>query len=215
MHRLLTATIVLGLVTGAATAMPVAFDDGWAEQKFRLFSKNSYGLQGASLDVTSEGTVSMLWRRLAPSQWGATTAEWEWSVNRSVPVTDLTRKGGDDRNLALYFVFLPRAEAERIGADGSIRALLSSEVARVLVYVWGGGNARGDVLPSPYLDARGKTIVLRPAGTGSHVETVDLARDYARAFGSPPETLVGLAVSADSDDTDSAVEATVSRLEVR
>jgi hypothetical protein len=44
---------------------------------------------------------------------------------------------------------------------------------------------------------------------------VDLARDYGRAFGGRPEALVGLAVSADSDDTASAVEATVSGLAVK
>ena len=217
MTRILTATLALGLAAAATTAaaMPVVFDGGWMEQKFKLFSKNRYGLRGGKLDVASAGTVSMLWRPVAAKDWGATEAAWSWSVGRSVPATDLTQKGGDDRNLALYFVFLPRAEAERIGEGGSIRALLDSDAARVLVYVWGGAHKRGDVLPSPYLGARGKTVILRPSGTGSHAEAVNLARDYGRAFGGSPEALVGLAVSADSDDTDSAVEGAISGLVVQ
>jgi hypothetical protein len=67
-------------------------------------------------------------------------------------------------------------------------------------------------VPSPYLGARRRTIALRQAGTGAHRETVDLARDYQRAFGSAPTALVGLALSADSDDTGTEIMAELSGL---
>jgi hypothetical protein len=85
----------------------------------------------------------------------------------------------------------------------------------MLVYVWGGDHARGDVLDSPYLEARGKTLILRGAGTGAHTETVDLAADYARIFGGTPQALVGIAVSADSDDTETAIRAQISGMTIR
>lgn len=210
----LFAACAAGMSPGHAGAAPVTFDAGWKEQKFRLFSSNRYRARGAVLEIVSDGTVSMLWRALDRAQWSARRASWHWRVTRSVPPTDLTVKGGDDRNLALYFVFLPRPEAERLAGSGSIRSLLQNPEARVLVYVWGGAHRRGEILPSPYLDRRGKTVILRPAGTGSHVETVDLAADHARAFGSQPGALVGLAVSGDSDDTSSAVRATIEELEL-
>jgi len=59
------------------------------------------------------------------------------------------------------------------------------------------------------------TIPLRPAGTGSHSERVDLAADYARAFGGAPGALIGLAVSGDSDDTDSVIRAAIGNLVLR
>jgi hypothetical protein len=136
-------------------------------------------------------------------------------VSLSVPATDLTRKGGDDRNAALYFVFLPQAEAQANAGSSNIRRLLANEQARVLVYVWGGAHTRGDVLSSPYLGARGKTVVLRPSGTGQFNETVDLARDFSRAFGGPPGALVGVAVSADSDDTNTMLAGQISSLTLR
>ncbi|GAB4387126.1 DUF3047 domain-containing protein [Albidovulum sp.] len=216
--RLLPAILALALALAlasplAAPAAPLSFDGGWNEQKFRLFSKNRYGLDGDSLEVRSDGTVSMLWRPLPKAEWGARRARWDWQVERGVPATDLTVKGGDDRNLALYFIFLPRAEAERISAaGGGIRTLLGSAEARVLVYVWGGGHRAGAVLQSPYLGDRGRTVVLHPAGTGAHREAVDLGRDFARAFGAAPGALVGLAISADSDDTDSVIRARISGL---
>ncbi|WP_315899493.1 MULTISPECIES: DUF3047 domain-containing protein [Roseovarius] len=162
----------------------------------------------------SDGAVSLLYRELPQSAWQASGASWSWQVSQSVPPTDLARKGGDDRNLALYFVFLPEAEAERV--QGSrVSRLLSNDAVRVLVYVWGGAHARCAVLNSPYLGARGKTVVLCGAGTGEARESVDLASDYARAFGGKPTSLVGLAVSRDSDDTDSMIQARISGLHMR
>ena len=101
--------------------------------------------------------------------------------SESVPATDLRKKGGDDRNLAMYVVFSPKAEAQKLKGAG-IRKLLGSNAARVLVYVWGGNHGRGQVLGSPYLGDRGKTVVLRNAGTGSHSESVNLASDYKRTL---------------------------------
>jgi len=50
---------------------------------------------------------------------------------------------------------------------------------------------------------------------GGFNEKVDLRADYKRAFGSGNVVLVGVAVSADSDDTDSKIVASVSNLVVR
>jgi hypothetical protein len=70
------------------------------------------------------------------------------------------------------------------------------------------------VLNSPYLGKRGKTIVLRGSGTGSANESVNLSRDYANAFGGGGAALVGLALSGDSDDTDTRIRASISGLTV-
>ena len=198
----------------AVFANTVAFDGGWTEQRFSLFSSNDYTQAGDALEVVSDGTVSLLWKPLPEMFRDARRASWRWSVSASPPPTDLTRKGGDDRALSLYFVFLPpdRADAYR-GRD--VTALLDAAEARVLMYVVGGRAGDARVLPTPYLGDRGRTIPLRPAGTGAWSETVDLAEDHRRAFGAPPAALVGLAVSADGDDTDSMVRARLSDLVIR
>jgi hypothetical protein len=213
--RLVPLVLAASLAATAATAAgPVRFDDGWQEQRFALFSSNRYAFGGDRLGVRSDGTVSLVWTRLPEAGWGARGASWRWSVERSVPATDLRRKGGDDRNLAVYFVFLPEAEARASGRDG-IRRLLEAEAARVLVYVWGGPDGQPRLQDSPYLGARGKTVALRPAGTGTVQETVDLAADHRAAFGTGPGALVGIAVSADSDDTASAIRAEIAELVLR
>lgn len=209
--RRLTAALVFSCLAFPAVAAPVSFDGNWKTQKFSLFSSNKYGFKGNSVSVSSDGSVSLAYRQLDTSYWKATAAKWNWKVEEGVPGTDLRKKGGDDRNLALYFVFLPEAEARAL-KDANIRKLLTNDAARVLVYVWGGAHQRGAVLSSPYLGSRGKTIVLRGSGTGSASENVNLARDYANAFGGGGAALVGLALSGDSDDTDSRIRASISGL---
>lgn len=193
---------------------PVAFDDGWRVQTFPRLDANSYRLQGRSLTLRSDSAVSLVWRALDAAFWPVRTARWRWGVTTGTPPTDLGRKGGDDRNMALYFVFLPQDKAKRAAGSG-IGRLLRDRDARVLVYVWGGDHRRGQMLDSPYLGNRGKTVVLRGAGTGEHEESVDLAADFTRAFGGAPQALVGLAVSGDSDDTDSEIDARLEQLVLR
>lgn len=212
---LMTGLTATTLWCGAAMAAgPVPFDSAWKTQRFSLFSANSYGFQGNAVSLSSDGSVSLAYRALGQDKWQAQSAQWAWQVSEGVPATDLRPKGGDDRNIALYFVFLPPAEAERLKGS-NVRKLLRSEDVRVLVYVWGGDHARGSVLDNPYLGNRGKTVVLRGAGNGSHSEKVNLAQDYARAFGGSDTALVGLALSGDSDDTDSRIRAQVSGLRLQ
>ena len=195
-----------------AEAEQVTFSDNWTEQAFSLFSSNEFGLNADTLDISSEGTVSILWKRLPPLMWEANQANWDWAVEASVPPTDLTLKGGDDRNLSIYFVFLPQEYLPK--SKGKLTDLLKNENVRVLMYVWGGDHDRGEVLPSPYLEEFGKSIILQRAGTVRASEQVNLANDFRRAFGHNPEELVGIAISADSDDTRSTIISSISNLQV-
>lgn len=207
------ASVAAVLAGSAALAGQISFSSGWSEQRLQLFNSNTYRF-GSTLEIESDGAVSLAWTRTGQGDWGAQTASWDWTVNQSVPVTDLRLKGGDDRNISIYFVFLPVADAETM-QGANIRQLNSNPNVRILQYAWGGDHPRGAVFESPYAPGQAANVILRAAGTGSYSETVDLARDFATAFGGTPEALVGIAVSADSDDTRSAIRASVSNLAVR
>lgn len=205
-------------LTGIAIAASLAATSGtaapfgsWTEQRFPRLPANQWIQSPQSVSVLSDRSVSLLWTRVPASDGDASRASWTWSVDQSVPPTPLTQKGGDDRNLALYFVFVPEELADK-SRNSSVRAMLRTRQARVLMYVWGGDHGRGALLPSPYLGGRGKTIVRRPAGTGIFSEAVDLEADFARAFGGRKPVLVGLAVSSDSDDTAGSVRARLGSL---
>ncbi|MBJ3761869.1 DUF3047 domain-containing protein [Maribius pontilimi] len=202
--------IALTALALPASAMQLVFDDSWKFQKFPFQPDNDYALNGDTLGVTSDGTVSLVYLRTDDAT-DATGASWDWSVSQGVPPTDLTQKGGDDRNLSLYFVFAdPEQAAALEGAE--LRGLMGADDVRILIYVWGGDAEPGSFLDSPYLGDKGKTIVLRGAGDGSYSETVDFAADLEKAFGARPSELLGIAVSADSDDTDTSIDAQISNL---
>lgn len=214
-RKIAIAALAAMMWTAPAQATgPVSFDGAWQQQTFPRLDANTYGFGGSSLTLRSDAAVSLVWRALDQTFWPARSATWRWSVTTGTPPTDLGRKGGDDRNMAIYFVFLPQDKAARAAGSG-IGRLLRDRDARVLVYVWGGDHRRGQMLDSPYLGDRGKTVVLRRAGTGAHDEAVDLAADFTLAFGTAPQALVGLAVSGDSDDTNSRIDARLERLVLR
>lgn len=213
MRILAPLTAAALLLAPMVEARQINFGNGWKNQKLSLFANNKYSF-GKSLGITSDDAVSIAWTRLSKSDWNRTKASWSWSVDKSVPPTNLARKGGDDRNISVYFVFLPEGEAERLSNSG-IRKLLGNKSVRVLQYAWGGNHGRRAFIPSPYAPrGQGTTVALRKAGTGSHSESVNLKSDYAKAFGGSYGKLVGMAVSADSDDTNSVIKARVSKMNI-
>ena len=207
-HFITTAAAALCCPLGVQ-ALPL--DMGWQHQTFPRKDSNSFIPGPRSITVQSNDSVSLLMRQLPQAQWGAVQVNWRWDVSTTVPPTDLTRKGGDDRNLALYFVFLPLRDAIRL-SGASVRKVLGARAARMLIYTWGGDYPRGAVFDNPWLRGKGATVAMRPAGMGSHHETVDLHADFARAFDRDPGVLFGLALSADSDDTESRISAKISDL---
>jgi hypothetical protein len=211
---MLRTALAFSLLATPVLAGPVDFSTGWQEQRLSLFSSNTYSF-GQTLRMTSEHTVSIAWTRVPQADWDSTGASWTWSVSESVVPTDLSVKGGDDRNLSVYFVFVPGQTAPDLASAG-IRALLGRSDVRVIQYAWGGNNPVGQVIPSPYGEpGTGVMIPLRQADTGSESVTVDLAADYARAFGGTPGALIGLAVSGDSDDTRGKITAELSNMTLR
>ena len=172
--------------------------------------RNDYGFLGSRLEIESDNAVSLIWRAVEPEFRNASRASWKWSVSQGVEVTDLTQKGGDDRNLALYFVFgdletksqIPRAQARQVLRDPSTRGL---------IYVWGGEEPWRGFEPSPYHSNLFYQI-LRPSGVGEFVEEIDLQGDFVAAFGTQSMALIGVGISADSDDTNGLIRASVENL---
>jgi len=204
--------LILPLLCLPALAETISFDKTWKEQRFLQLFTNDYRPKGEYLDFVSDGTISMFWRLTPASVRDATRASWDWAVSEGVGPSDLSKKGADDRNIALYFVFTS-AKGEAAADNGSLRSFVTNKDTRVLIYVWGGDVKRGTFIVSPYSD-QSRSIVLREPGTGAFREQVDLAKDFKKAFGTAPSRLVGLAVTGDSDDTGGRIVARISTLRV-
>jgi Protein of unknown function (DUF3047) len=190
---------------------------GWKPLTFRSLTPMGFAAQGpTSLGIKGSKAVSVIWRGLDEGEWSSRSARWRWRVDSGPPATDLGRKGGDDRAIALYFVFA-RDDAAARAAKGS-RSLTSAmwwSSGAALVYVWGGTGAKNAVVASPHMGDSGKLVLRQPGATASGqwlAERADLAADFRRAFGREPGPLVGLAVSADSDDTGAEIIAALDGL---
>lgn len=197
---------------GAAT--PVPFDGAWEHLTFRRLTPNRFELGQSRLSVIADGSSSILYRILPEALRLSTRASWNWHVESSVPPSDLSQIGNDDRNLGMFFVNMSADAAARVGPNTSIRRLLTNRSAQVLMYTWGGGRPVGSVVPSPHAPDRLRNLITRPARTGRFSETVDLTQDFPRVFGVPFERLVAVAVSSNSENTPARVVAHVSDLVV-
>ncbi len=173
---------------------------GWTVVSFLWVRAAAFNATSSTtLEVTADSSAGLLWRPIETKLRRVETAQWRWLARESVPATDLTKKGADDRVLAVYFIFGQEADAAL-----APMTLLGSPSITALVYVFGGDQPRGSVVASPHMGARGKFIVLRPADAKKGVwfeESVALTNDHMRAFGVPPGLLLAVAISSDSDDT--------------
>jgi len=173
---------------------------GWVAVTFPRIPPASFAaIDPSTVEVSADTSAGLLWRMVDTSLHHARSASWRWIVTEGVPPTDLTKRGSDDRTLGVYFVFGTWADAKK-----SPLAMLGSSTVTALVYVFGGDKPRRTILSSPHMGARGKFIVLRPADTQTSIwfdENIELAKDYARAFATPPRLLLAVAISSDSDNT--------------
>ena len=213
--NLLTAAAVACFAAVAAPAggEPIAFDSSWTTIRLPRLNSNEYEFSGKSLIIRSDNSVSIVAKFLPERLWRASNAQWQWAVYQSVPPTDLSRRGGDDRNIMIYFLFMPE-QAIRSMKSITPRKLITDSDVKILSVAWGGRHLRGEVMDDPFADGRGKIIALRQSGIGIYDESFDISRSYAAAFGSAPGELVAVAVGSDSDDTNSAVLARVTGLEL-
>ena len=202
--RVRAAFLLLLIGTTQAHAEDLTFGadlraSGWETVSFPKIAPVEFSAHAGTLEVVANSAAGLLWHALKAPRPAPATAQWSWKVELGVPVTDLKRRGEDDRALAVYFVFGETGDATK-----GPMALLSASTTRALVYVFGGNGPRLSLVPSPHMGNRGKFIILRP-GDGPKrqwlQESVDLKADYIRAFGQAPGLLLAVAVSSDSDDT--------------
>ncbi len=189
-------------------AADLAFGDdlraeGWRDLTFRKHAATQYRAEAGALAIVAEQSSSMLYRALAGERLSPARARWEWRVDEGVGATDLTRKGGDDAALALYFIFADEKTANRLaGKKSSMPRMLGARNTTTLVYVFGGASA--GPFKSPYVSGKSWSMVLKPATSARKAwfdESAELTRDHERAFGTTPDRLIAVAVSSDSDDT--------------
>lgn len=214
MKLMIVCILIVFSSIGFVQAQEIAKDDalagaGWRELVFDGKNPNTFvQAMDKSIEVKSDKSVSVLYKKIDINLAETPKLSWAWKVEKSVPITNLSVKGKDDRALAVYVSF--PFDEERAGFwERFIRAFVvafkgEDTPGRVISYVWGGDVQTGTILESPYLKGAGAMIALQKAkffGSSWQFETVDIAKDYERIFGMPANKPFQIAISADTDDT--------------
>ncbi len=144
---------------------------------------------------------------------------WRWLVDAPVARGDMTKKSGDDYAARLYVAFDMPDSALSAGTRiklGIARRLFGSNVPdAALNYVWDNRNPVGTRRKSTYTDRA--ELIVAETGTmraGTWVtERVDVANDFASAFGNRTGTAIQIAVASDTDNTGSVARAAFADLQ--
>jgi hypothetical protein len=208
------------LAAPLAAAGPAAADPGLLAAGWR--ATDYHGLPPARWSAIPNGVAveaaagqgSFVWR---PVQGAARCLAWRWRVDAGPGPTDLTRRGGDDRALAVAVGFAgwpPRASAWTRAQHAVAQAQAGGHTLprSVLLYVWGGTGREPPRFYSPWMSGLGQVRVLRPADSPRgqwFEERVDLALHWRESFGAEPPPLQEIALGTDVDDTPARVSARV------
>ncbi len=167
----------------------------------------------AAVEARANDSMALLARPLTVNLAETPILCWRWLVDAPVARGDMTRKSGDDYAARLYVAFDMPDSALSAGTRiklGIARRLFGSNVPdAALNYVWDNRNPVGTRRKSAYTD-RAELIVAETgtARAGTWVtKRVDVANDFASAFGNRPGRAIQIAVASDTDNTDSVARA--------
>ena len=172
--------------------------DAWRETRladrptrYRIGRENGRSV----LEAESFGGNSALWRRVDVPVSRTSVVSWRWKVARSLSTNRRERSRRGDDFAARLFVVFDAPEGPWSG--------------KAVCYVWAGLEPIGAAYRSPYSDDVAMIVVESgDARAGSWVTVRrNVVDDYRAAFGAAPETLSGIAIMVDTDNTESRARA--------
>jgi hypothetical protein len=209
-----------GVSPGRTTAEVEAL--GWRKAQWSGIRPVTFTATPAGgIRATGNAQGAFLWR---PVQGPATCLTWRWRVDEGPPPTDLARRGGDDRAIAVavgFNGFGPQMSFATRAQHGIAQAAAGDHrlPRSVLFYIWGGTGREappGTFFASPWTAGLSKLRVMRPADAprGQWMEErVDLGADWRAAFGgNEAPGLQEIMITVDVEDTNSRVDAQVENI---
>jgi hypothetical protein len=207
------------LVFGAPAGSTATGIEGWKVVEFPGIAPTRFvSAADGGIDVQSDNSSAVMYRTLGPEEAGRRYLTWRWRVDKAPPPTDLTRRDGD-RPLAIHLCF--KMKGRKAGFMDWVTSAVGPDVEgfgwdhRCLTYIWGGQSAAGRMFPNPHMKDRGVMVILRGVGapTGEwFTEKIDSAKDYRAAFGEEAPKPSVIAISGDSDGTESIADGTIAAL---
>jgi Protein of unknown function (DUF3047) len=132
---------------------------------------------------------------------------WRWRTGRVLQGGDMTTKEGDDYSARLY-VFFDRDPEKMSFKERTLlklgRARYGQQLpAAALCYVWDNRHPVGTMMDNAYTPF--VAMVVASSGDAQVGRWISLQRnvaeDYRRAFNTDPPSVIGVAISVDTDNT--------------
>ena len=189
--------------------------DGWQEFTFENKPENRFKRLGTGIiEIETDSSVSIAYLPLEATNLDLRSTPhlaFEWQHEGQIMDTDVSKKGGDDRILAIYLAFPYQPEyasfKEKLLRPLVVAAKGRDAPGRLLTYLWAGAPEVGRWFENPYTGKAGYMQVIQGAKDGSNRgdiwrgHKVNIVRDFEERFGHFPPIPAYLAVGVDSDDT--------------
>jgi hypothetical protein len=164
--------------------------DVWQEQVLADVANDfRVSVDGEALRVRSDRSASAIWRAVDYPGKEHLTLSWRWKIDRTIPNNTREReKAGDDFPARIFVVF--------DGTPFDSRSL-------AVCYVWASNEAVGETFINPHVK-NVATVVLQSGDDrlGQWVdEERDVVQDFEALFGRSPNTVAGVAIMVDTDNT--------------
>lgn len=197
--RLIAAVALLAVTTASAAEDRVvigAFEpgslSGWETKSFE--GKTEYRLTGdgatRALKATCDGSASAIALRQPVDLTETPVLHWEWRVDHVYEGLDGTTKAGDDYAARVYVIH-----------DGGVFVWRT----RAVNYVWANTQPTGSHWPNAFTDKAMMVAVQSgpPRDPGAWVEeSRNVREDFRRFYGMDLETLDGVAIMTDCDNSE-------------
>lgn len=170
--------------------------DAWSHKSFQGDTRYEAVLEDGRRVIRAESrqSASALYREIPVKLADTPCLNWKWRVENVLPVTDPEQKAGDDYPARVYVVF---------------RHGFFPWQVRALNYVWANQGTDKNYWKNPYADS----AIMIPLQAGEEnldmwiTERVNVLADYRRIFGENIETIEGVAIMTDTDDSASRATA--------
>jgi len=224
----------LGITPFAYAGLDKALSDtGWQEIEFDDKQPNHFSLvlgdnalspslSEQHIKLVSNNSVSVAYYpfKSQPVHLDATPyLNFSWQYSGDKMDTDISKKGGDDRQLSVYiaFAYQPKQASfkERLSRP-LIEGIHGKDTpGRVISYLWAGQPQANQWIENPYTGKAGfmKIISDLSAPQKQWIDhKVNVRQDFEQLFGFAPGKLLYIAISADTDDTRSQLTAEVKNI---
>lgn len=166
-----------------------------------------------SLEAKSQRSASMLLQRVRIDAQQLGVLKFEWRVDQLIQGADMRLREREDSAARVVLAFdgdRSRFSARNVMLNELTRALTGEDMPyATLMYVWSNDLPVETVIVNPRSDRIRKIVVESgPARLKQWLHYKrDVQADFEKAFGEAPQTLQGVAIMTDSDNTQSFAQA--------